>query len=120
VLPRHRRPHARRRQAQGAPRLADDFSTLTEGVRGKRAVEGRFVDAVYPTASSRSRSHKHAQALAANPIARHRDLCDARRAGAGDYGDTIQYTYVKGVIDRSKRTCDLTSRSRFSAAAVGR
>src|SRR5690349_20798870 len=29
--------------------LADFFSTLTEGVKGKRAVEWRLVDAVYPT-----------------------------------------------------------------------
>src|SRR5947207_13206332 len=29
--------------------LADGFSTAAEGVRGKRAVEWRFVDAVYPT-----------------------------------------------------------------------
>src|SRR5439155_19245542 len=29
--------------------LADFFSTAAEGVRGKRAVEWRFVDAVYPT-----------------------------------------------------------------------
>src|SRR5258707_6009250 len=29
--------------------LADFFSTLVEGVEGKRAVEWRLVDAVYPT-----------------------------------------------------------------------
>ena len=45
--------------------LADDFSTLTEGVRGKRAVEGRFVDAVYPTSKFQESVAKHAQALAA-------------------------------------------------------
>src|SRR5213592_1997387 len=45
--------------------LADDFSTLTEGLRGKRAVEGRFVDAVYPTSKFQESVAKHAQALAA-------------------------------------------------------
>ena len=29
--------------------LADFFSTLVEGVKGKRAVEWKLVDAVYPT-----------------------------------------------------------------------
>ncbi len=45
--------------------LADDFSTLTEGVRGKRAVEGRFVDATYPTSKFQESVAKHAQNLAA-------------------------------------------------------
>jgi benzoyl-CoA-dihydrodiol lyase len=89
--------------------IADDFSTLTEGLRGKRAVEGRFVDAVYPTSKFQESVAKHAQALAAKS--------DRPASGPGVKlgalapainGDTIQYTYVKGVIDRSKRTCDLT------------
>jgi benzoyl-CoA-dihydrodiol lyase len=89
--------------------LADDFSTLTEGVRGKRAVEGRFVDAVYPTSKFQESVAKHAQALAAKS--------DRPASGPGVKlgalapainGDTIQYTFVKGVIDRSKRTCEIT------------
>jgi benzoyl-CoA-dihydrodiol lyase len=89
--------------------LADDFSTLTEGVRGKRAVEGRFVDAVYPTSKFQDAVARHAQALAAK----------SDRPGAGPGitlgplspaidGDVIQYKYVKGSIDRAKRTCELT------------
>ena len=89
--------------------LADDFSTLTEGVRGKRAVEGRFVDAVYPTSKFQDAVAKHAQALAAQS--------DRPESGPGVKlgplspaidGDAIQYRYVKGVIDRSKRTCEVT------------
>ena len=38
VLPGHRRPHAPRRQAQGAPRPRRRLLTLAEGVKGKRAV----------------------------------------------------------------------------------
>src|SRR5215218_4939104 len=45
--------------------LADDFSTLTEGVRGKRAVEGRFVDAVFPTSKFQEAVGKRAKELAA-------------------------------------------------------
>ena len=89
--------------------LADDFSTLTEGVRGKRAVEGRFVDAVYPTSKFQESVAKHAQELAAKS--------DRPASGPGITlgplspaidGDTIQYKYVKGAIDRAKRTCELT------------
>ena len=89
--------------------IADDFSTLTEGVRGKRAVEGRFVDAVYPTSKFQESVAKHAQALAAKS--------DRPAAGPGITlgplapaidGDVIHYKYVKGSIDRAKRTCELT------------
>jgi benzoyl-CoA-dihydrodiol lyase len=89
--------------------LADDFSTLSEGVRGKRAVDGRFVDAVYPTSKFQESVAKHARALAATS--------DRPKSGPGIAlgalspaidGDTIQYKHVKGVIDRAKRTCELT------------
>jgi len=89
--------------------LADDFSTLTEGVRGKRAVEGRFVDAVFPTSKFQEGVARRAQELAAKS--------DRPASGPGITlgplspsvdGDTIQYKYVKGAIDRAKRTCELT------------
>ncbi len=89
--------------------LADDFSTLTEGVRGKRAVEGRFVDAVYPTSKFQEAVARHAQALAAQS--------DRPASGPGITlgplspaidGDSIRYKHVTGVIDRAKRTCELT------------
>jgi benzoyl-CoA-dihydrodiol lyase len=89
--------------------LADDFSTLTEGVRGKRAVEGRFVDAVYPTSKFQEAVAKRANELAAKS--------DRPESGPGIRlgalapavnGDAIQYKYVKGSIDRAKRTCELT------------
>ena len=89
--------------------LADDFSTLTEGVRGKRAVEGRFVDAAYPTSQFKDAVAQRAKELA--------DKSDRPASGPGVAlgplnpkisGDTIEYKYVKGVIDRAKRTCELT------------
>ena len=45
--------------------LADFFSTLVEGVKGKRAVEWRLVDAVYPTSQFKERVAARAQELAA-------------------------------------------------------
>src|SRR3954468_2048829 len=45
--------------------LADFFSTLVEGVKGKRAVEWKLVDAVYPRTQFKAAVEKHAAALAA-------------------------------------------------------
>src|SRR5438094_3089899 len=45
--------------------LADFFCTLVEGVKGKRAVEWRLVDAVYPTSQFKDAVQKEATALAA-------------------------------------------------------
>ncbi len=89
--------------------VADNFSTLVEGVRGKRAVAGRFVDAVYPTSKFQDAVAKRAQELAAKS--------DRPKTGPGITlgpltpaieGDTITYKYVKGSIDRAKRLCELT------------
>src|SRR6476660_3173166 len=45
--------------------LADFFSTLVEGVKGKRAVEWKLVDAVYPTSQFKDAVQKRARELAA-------------------------------------------------------
>jgi benzoyl-CoA-dihydrodiol lyase len=44
--------------------LADYFSTLVEGVKGRRAVEWRLVDATYPTSRFREAVAKRARELA--------------------------------------------------------
>ena len=81
--------------------LADEFSTLTEGVRGKRAVEGRFVDATFPTSQFKDAVAKRASELA--------DQSDRPSRATGRHvgplepaidGDTIRYHYVTGA-DRS-------------------
>ena len=89
--------------------VADYFSTLTEGVRGKRAVDWRFVDEVRPTSQFKEAVAARAAALAAR----------SDRPGTGPGislgplspaidGDRIAYRYVTGVIDRAKRLCELT------------
>src|SRR6476619_1903487 len=47
--------------------LADFFGTVAEGVKGRRAVEWRLVDAIYPTSQFRDRVGKRAGELAAGP-----------------------------------------------------
>ena len=89
--------------------LADAFSTLTEGVRGKRAVEWRLVDRVVP-----SRQFQEAVASRAAELAGHSDRpSNGPGISLGPLnpridGDTIHYRYVHGTIDRGKRLCELT------------
>ena len=73
---------------------------------------------MYPTSKFQEAVAKRAQALAAKS--------DRPASGPGITlgplspaidGDAIQYQYVKGAIDRAKRTCELTiSRARLAAA----
>src|SRR6476646_10111862 len=44
--------------------LADFFSTVAEGIKGKRAVEWKLVDAVYPTSQFKDRASRRALELA--------------------------------------------------------
>ena len=90
--------------------LADVFSTLAEGVRGKRAVEWRLVDKVVPADAVQGGGGRSARRS-------WRPQSDRPAGGPGITlgplnpaidGDTIHYRYVRGAIDRAKRTCELT------------
>jgi benzoyl-CoA-dihydrodiol lyase len=89
--------------------LADVFGTVAEGVKGKRAVEWRLVDAVYPTSQFKQGVAARAQELAATS--------DRPSAGPGitltplapDVTDTrVEYSAVTLEIDRDKRVATLT------------
>ncbi|CAN5855702.1 2,3-epoxybenzoyl-CoA dihydrolase [soil metagenome] len=89
--------------------LADFFGTIAEGVRGKRAVEWRLVDAVYPTSQFKERVAKRAQELAATS--------DRPSSGPGMTlrplharvtADAVTYSSVSLEIDREKRAATLT------------
>jgi benzoyl-CoA-dihydrodiol lyase len=89
--------------------LADVFSTLVEGVKGKRAVEWRLVDAVSPTSQFKDAVQQRARALAA--------ASDRPGTGPGitlnELNPTVSdsaltYSAVSLTIKRDKRTADLT------------
>jgi len=89
--------------------VADHFSTLTEGVRGKRAVDWRFVDKVWPTSQFKDGVDRRARELAA--------MSDRPAAGPGITlgplapvleADRFTYMFVQGDLDRAKRVCELT------------
>ena len=89
--------------------LADFFSTLIEGVRGKRAVEWRLVDAVCPRSRFQAAVTERAAALAATS--------DRPASGPGVVlgpvqcartDDRVEYSAVTVTLDRPKRTAELT------------
>lgn len=84
--------------------LADVFSTIAEGVRGKRAVQWGLVDDVIPRSKWGDKIAEHAKTLADDT---------AERAGAGitlnpvnaRYGENeIAYDYVSVTWDESTKT----------------
>jgi benzoyl-CoA-dihydrodiol lyase len=89
--------------------LADVFGTVAEGVKGKRAVEWRLVDAIYPTSQFKQRVAARAQELAAKS--------DRPASGPGITltpltptvtDDRVTYSAVDLGIDRDKRVATLT------------
>ena len=89
--------------------LADFFGTVAEGVKGKRAVEWRLVDAVYPTSQFKQRVAARAQELAAKS--------DRPASGSGITlnplkptvtDSAVTYSAVSLQIDRDKRVATLT------------
>jgi len=89
--------------------LADCFATLAEGVKGKRAVEWRLVDAVCPTSQFTEAVQQRARALAAG--------AGRRASGPGITlnplnptitESSITYSAVSLAFNREKRTADLT------------
>jgi len=89
--------------------LADVFGTVAEGVKGKRAVEWRLVDAVYPTSQFKQRVAARAQELAAasdRPENASGITLTPLRPQVTD--DAIVYSSVEVRIDRDKRAATLT------------
>jgi benzoyl-CoA-dihydrodiol lyase len=89
--------------------LADLFSTIAEGVRGRKAVEWKLVDQVHASSRFAQQVQRRAQGLAA--------LSDRPTAGPGIVltplnpkitGDRIEYSTVCLTCDRERRVCELT------------
>ena len=92
--------------------LADFFSTVAEGIKGKRAVEWKLVDAVYPTSQFKDRVGRRARELA--------QLSDRPATGPGIRlgpldpevtDDAVRYSSVVLALDRQRRVGTLTVRA---------
>src|SRR5438309_6250943 len=76
--------------------LADFFSTLVEGVKGKRAVEWKLVDGVHPTSQFKEAVQKRARELAAPS--------DRRASGPGIALNPLNPTVTESAIEYSAVT----------------
>ena len=92
--------------------LADVFSTLVEGVRGKRAVEWRLVDATHPASKFKQAVAERAAALAA--------ASDRPASGPGvtlgplgvkETAAGLEYSSVSVSLDRAKRVATVVVRA---------
>jgi len=91
--------------------LADVFGTLAEGVKGKRAVEWRLVDATSPSSRFKETVATRAKALAARsdrPATGPGVILGP--LGATETPNALEYSAVSVVFDRGKRVATLTVR----------
>jgi len=88
--------------------LADVFATLAEGVKGKRAVEWRLVDGLFPRSRFQEAVRERALAIAAR---------ETRPKGPGIVledlspevtGDAVLYRHVTLQLNHDERTAELT------------
>src|SRR5579872_3961882 len=89
--------------------IADFFSTLVEGVKGKRAVEWKLVDAVYPTSKFKDAVQTRARELAAQsdrPARGPGIVLNPLNPAVAD--GSLTYSAVTLILNRQKRTADLT------------
>jgi benzoyl-CoA-dihydrodiol lyase len=90
--------------------LADVFSTLAEGVKGKRAVEWKLVDAVAARSKFGDAVRERATRLAALSTAERGAGVELKPLEADVTADGTRYKYVDLAIDRARRTATITMR----------
>ncbi len=88
--------------------LADVFATLGEGIKGKRAVEWRLVDGLFPRSRFQEAVRERAQTLALEEAAAHGPgiVLDALAPEAT--AETVRYRHVELRMDATARTAELT------------
>jgi benzoyl-CoA-dihydrodiol lyase len=89
--------------------LADVFSTIEEGIKGKRAVQWRLVDELVPQSKLEARATERARELASASKRVAADEGIKLTPLARKVGETsIDYQYVTVAIDRGQRLATLT------------
>jgi benzoyl-CoA-dihydrodiol lyase len=90
--------------------LADVFSSLGEGVKGKRAVQWRLVDETIPLSKFASRVPERAKELAASTERREGPGVVLEPLGGSYSDDGVEHRYVSLKIDAALRVAQLTVR----------
>jgi benzoyl-CoA-dihydrodiol lyase len=88
--------------------LADAFSALGEGVKGKRAVQWRLVDETVPLSKFAARVPEKAKALAAAAPARSGPGVELKPLQGRYTADGIEHRYVTLKVDAGARVAHLT------------
>jgi len=88
--------------------LADVFSTLAEGVKGKRAVEWRLVDGVFPRSRFPEAVRERALALAAGETHQNAPGIVLNALSPQVSDDAVSYRHVELQLNRERRTAQLT------------
>jgi len=90
--------------------LADVFSTVAEGIKGKRAVEWKLVDAIAPKSKWAEAVKEHAKKLAEKSDRPGGEGVKLAPLEMTIEGPNVDYKYVSLVIDENERTAELTVR----------
>ena len=88
--------------------LADAFSTVAEGVRGKRAVEWGLVDEAPPRAKFDEAVTRRTKALVARSARKSRAPMVLGPLSPNRGQDRVDYTFVSVSLDRAARKAELT------------
>jgi benzoyl-CoA-dihydrodiol lyase len=86
---------------------ADFFSTLVEGIKGKRAVAWRLVDAIYPTTQFKDAVQRRARELAASGVATAGPGIALNPLNPTVTESAVTYSAVSVAFSREKRTAEL-------------
>jgi benzoyl-CoA-dihydrodiol lyase len=90
------------------PDLADVFATLAEGMRGRRALEWRLVDAVAPPSRFAQEVDACVSRLAAHDDRASRRGVTLDALGPAESESEIRYRHVALRLDRSRRLAELS------------
>ncbi len=93
--------------------LADFFCTVAEGVKGKRAVEWKLVDAAVPKSKWNEEVQARAQRLAAKSDRPGGEGVKLPPLEVNVEGDSTHYKYVTLTYDRAARTAELLVKAPF-------
>jgi benzoyl-CoA-dihydrodiol lyase len=88
--------------------LADAFSTIAEGVRGKRAVEWRLIDESAPRSKFNAAVESAAQRLADKASLRSGPGVTLPKLSPERLGNVTKYRHVTLAVDPDKRVANLT------------
>lgn len=86
----------------------DVFSTVAEGIKGKRAVEWNLVDAIAPLSKWNESVSAMARELADSVATRATKGVELDEVKAQDDGDVLRYSYVEVKHDRAQKVVELT------------